>query len=64
MPVVSDFAFEIKPIAVRQQYAKSYDLPGQYLAHSVEVAAAFGEIGDLRRMSFFATMPLCIEMNA
>lgn len=64
MPMMSHFAFEIEPVAVRQQHAKSDDLPHQYIAHSIEVTAPFGEISDLRRMSFFAAMPLCIEMNA
>lgn len=62
--VMPDFTFEIKPITVRKHYAKGDDLANHYLAHGIEVTAAFGEIGDACGMSFLAAMPHRIEMNA
>jgi len=64
MFVMSHFAFEIEPIAVREQHAKRYDLTGHYLAHGIKITAAFRKIGDLRGVSLLATMPDCIEIDA
>ena len=64
MSMVSDFAFEIKPIAVREQNTKRDDLAGQYLAHGIEITAAFRKIGNLRGVSLLATVPDCIEIDA
>jgi hypothetical protein len=62
--MVTHFAFEVEPIAVRKEYSKCNDLSDQYLAHGIEVTAAFGEVGDASGMSFFAAIPHRIKMNA
>ena len=41
MSMMSHFAFEVKPIIVRQQNTKRNNLADQYLAHCIKVAAAF-----------------------
>ena len=64
MFVMSHFAFEIEPIAVRKQHAKRDYFAGQHLAHGIEVTAAFRKIGDLRGVPLLATMPDCIEIDA
>ncbi len=64
MSMVSHFAFEIQPVAVRQLYTKGNDFADHYLAHGIEVAAAFGKIGDLRGVSLLATMPYRIQIDA
>ena len=61
--MVPHFTFEVKPIAIRKKYTKSNDLADQYLAHGIEVTAAFGKIGDAGRMPFFLTMPDRIQVN-
>ena len=62
--MVPHLAFEIEPIAVRKEYSKCNDLSNQYLAHCIEVTAAFGEVGDTCGMSFLAAMPHRIQVNA
>lgn len=62
--MVPHFTFEVKPIIVRKKHTKSNDLADQYLAHGIEVTAAFGKIGDARGVSLLAAMPHRIEMNA
>ena len=64
MSMVSHFALEIQPVAVRKHYTKGNDFTDHYLAHGIEVAAAFRKIGDLRGVSLLATMPDCIEIDA
>ena len=64
MSMVPDFAFEIEPIAVRQHDTKSDNLASQYLAHGIEITAAFRKIGDMRGVSLLATVPDCIEIDA
>jgi len=64
MSMVSHFAFEIEPIAVRQQYTKRDDLTGHHLAHSVEITAALRKIGNLRGVSILRTVPYRIEIDA
>ena len=62
--MMPDFTFEVKPVIVRKQHAKGNDLTDHYLAHGIEITAAFGEIRDAGGVSFFAAMPHRIEMNA
>ncbi len=62
--MVPHFAFEVKPIAIRKKYTEGNDLADQYLAHGIEVTAAFGKIGYARGVSLLAAMPHRIEMNA
>ena len=57
MAVMPDFTFEVKPVTVRKQHAKGDDLANHYLAHGIEITAAFGEIGNACGMSFLAAMP-------
>lgn len=64
MMMVSNLAFQIKPIPVRKQHTKSYDLSGHYLTHGIEVAAAFGKICYARRVPLLAAMPNRIEAHA
>lgn len=62
--MVSHFAFEIKPVIVRQQHAERDNLSDHYLANGIEIAAAFGKIGDARSVTLFATVPNRVEMYA
>ena len=62
--MMPDFTFEVKPVVVRKQHTESNDFARHHLAHSVEVTAALGKIGDACSMSFFAAMPHRIEMDA
>jgi hypothetical protein len=62
--MVSHLAFEIEPITIRQRHTKRDDLTGQYLAHRIEITAAFRKIGNLRGVPLLATVPHCIEINA
>ena len=62
--MMSHFTFEIKPIVVRKKHSKSNDLTDHYLAHGIEITAAFRKVGDAGGMSFFAAMPDRIQMNA
>lgn len=62
--MVPDFTFKIKPFIVRQQHAKRDDLSNHHLAYSVQIAAAFGKIGNAGRVALFATLPNRVEMYA
>lgn len=62
--MMPDFTFEVKPIVVRKEHTKSNDFADHYLAHGIKVTAAFGKIGDARRVSFLAAVPHCIQLNA
>ncbi len=64
MMVMSNLAFQIKPIPVRKQHTKGDDLAGHHLAHSVEVTTTFGKIGYARRVPFLVAMPNRIEAHA
>jgi hypothetical protein len=64
MSMMSHFAFEIDPITVRQQHTKRDDFTDHYLAHGIEITAAFRKISDLRGVSLLATVPDRIEIDA
>jgi len=64
MSMVSHFAFEIEPIAVRQQDTKRDDFAGHYLTYSIEITATFRKISNLRGVSLLRTVPYCIEIDA
>ena len=64
MMMVSNLAFQIKPIPVRKQHTKRDDLSGHHLAHGVEIAAAVGKIRYPRRVPFLSAMPNRIETHA
>jgi hypothetical protein len=57
------FTFEVKPVVVRKEHAKSNDLADHHLAHGIEVTPTFGKIGDASGMSFLAAIPHRIQMN-
>lgn len=64
MAMMPNFTFEVKPVVVRKEHSKSNDFADHYLAHGIEVAAAFGKICDAGGMSFLAAMPHRIQSNA
>ena len=64
MSMVSHFAFEIDPVAVRQHYPKRDDFTDHYLAYGIEITAAFRKIGNLRGVSILRTVPYRIEIDA
>ena len=64
MMVMPHLTFKIEPVSLRKEYAKGDDLAGHYLANRVEVATAFGKIGDASGVSFLSTVPNRIEAHA
>ena len=58
------FTFEIKPLIVRQQHAKSDDLADHHFANRVEITTSFGKIGDAGRVAFIFSLPNRVEVYA
>jgi len=61
--MVADFAFEIKPLAVRQQHAEGDYLSRHHFTDGVEIAATLRKVGHTRGMALFFALPNRVEMH-
>jgi len=59
--VVSDLAFQIEPISIRQQNTKSDYLSAPDLSDSVQIASTFRHVSDPGRVMSGGSVPNCVQ---
>src|SRR6267378_7663998 len=62
--VMSDFAFQIEPIVVRQQHAESHNFTSPDFANRVEKTTTLGEVGNAGAVGLRRAVPHCIETHS